>query len=48
MFRIICSMCSKELNEPGALLINPPCNPMKLDLCFSCWGKIFDYIVVQL
>lgn len=43
---VICSMCDKELDEPGALILSPPTPQSphlveKAHVCVNCWNICF-------
>ena len=48
MIKPICSMCEKELEDFGAILLGPPSGDIcfKFHICKKCWEKIFKLIRV--
>lgn len=48
MIRVVCDKCSKELDEPGALVFSPPRDPfescVKFHICHTCWLKLLKWL----
>jgi hypothetical protein len=44
VIKVNCAGCSKELEEPGALIFSPPTYPVgdceKFHICASCWDGV--------
>lgn len=54
MIEVICFMCERPLDEPGAVLLTPPATTgpdgsmlvEKMHACVECWNHLMDAAVV--